>query len=152
MDATMIPQQPSWFDLPEDIQRQIFTQIAQVAPQGFEQVPGNYNVIDGKFLNPMEQHSYIENNADRPAAERALSVGPALTGKFSPPDSNSPGYKPGSSISRAGALPTPRPPSIDTLNTAIDVPSPVSDHSYDGEADSMIAQLQKATNLHAQEQ
>lgn len=128
--------------LPEPLQQQLHAQIVMSDPLHASATPGNYNIVNGRFMNPAEKDFFMREAMDLSAAERAKRVIPAFENKyaFSPQEEMAP-------------QPVTLSPQIDlgsinsSLDSAFSAPS-----NYDSSADkgttTMLDQLNQAIAIH----
>lgn len=130
----------SYNSLPEPAQKAIYEQVAQLDPSGFEAVPGNYNVIDGKFLNPMEKDAYVRDHLSKSPSERAAAIGASFENRFKAP----------TSPVQTGNRTTPTQGMDFDLKRMAGLIGPLNgnDDSYDGGGDQTIQALLKAKSQH----
>lgn len=122
--------------LPEPLQSQIHTQVILSDPNAASPMPGNYNIVNGKFMDPMEKDFFIDSYLDKPPVERALAISAAFEGKYTAPSVNStPSYEP-----------EPFNYSIDTIYNSLD-----NSYEVSPEMGSQLSQLEKATAIHAED-
>lgn len=122
----------------EPMQKQVHQMVISADPMSAERVPGGYNIIDGKFVDPMEKDAYMKENLDLPATERAQRNGAAFENKFLP-------------SSDFGSESTPQPYSQGTfnMNKINDAFEFSMDFTAPSDTNRMLTQLEEMTSLHA---
>lgn len=126
--------------LSEPLQKEIHKQVAARNPGVMEAIPGNFNVINGKFQSPIEQHYVMQEGLNKPLSEQAKIIGAAHQNKYVP--LNSP---------PAPQARTPIPSSISLSRMNRDLSSVVDDSSFDGGASDMLEQLNSRVLQHEQD-
>lgn len=129
--------------LPEPLQKQLHEQVVMNDPMGAETVPGNWNVINGKFMNPVEKDAFIKDNLDKSPSERAKIIGNAFQNKYTPPSEPTP-------VEMRENAPIDLGNINGMLGDALSNPSP-TDYSYDRSTDETLNQLNDAISRHAQD-
>lgn len=129
---------PQMFDTLSDVmKKEVHKMVVQANPQGAESVPGNYNIMNGQFLDPLEKDAVMQDALDKPVEERANIIGNAFQNKYVGPMA-------------MPQAPTPQYP-IDldmVLNSFNNTYEPM-DNSQD--MNDMVSQLERATRVHAQD-
>jgi hypothetical protein len=133
-----------FFTLSEPMQKEVHKQVALMAPQAMETVPGGFNVVSQEFMDANEKEAHIKDVQDLSLEHQARIVPASWQNKFVPrPDRASmPGVK------------TMRPiPNLQQLNAdmapALDTPVPNQDSSYDGGTMGMLEELTRARDTNA---
>lgn len=71
--------------MPEPVQMSLHEQVVSLDPASATPVPGNYSVVNGRFLNPMEKDVFVRQHLDADAKTRAMVVGASFQNKYMPP-------------------------------------------------------------------
>lgn len=135
--------------MPDEQAKQIVGMVAQAAPEVFEQTPDKVNVMDQKFINPMDKDFMVAQTLDKSASERAKIIGAAFQDR----------YVPSSAVSApVGAIKPPAlPVTMDKINRTLQeamtgsetLSYPGLDLSYNKAQSSLMEQLNKMTAIHA---
>lgn len=129
--------------LSEPMQKEVHKQVALMAPQAMETVPGGFNVISQEFMDANEKEAHIKDVQDLSLEHQARIVPASWQNKFVPrPDRAS-----------IQGVKTMRPiPNLQQLNAdmapALNAPTPNKDSSYDGGITDMLMELTRAKETH----